>query len=84
MKYRRFFYMTLLAMLCTWFAACSSDDETQSDDKGTSSLVGTWIMSETNDIYVLKENGSGIGCEDAENAVVDTWFFNYTPTSQEL
>lgn len=78
MKYRRFFYMTLLAMLCTWFAACSSDDETQSDDKGTNSLVGTWIMSETNDIYVLKENGSGIGCEDAENAVVDTWFFNYT------
>lgn len=73
--------LMLLFMGYVPFLSCSSDKDGEDDHAGgnaQSSLVGTWIMSDDDDVYVFKADGTGIGCEHADDTEQDLWHFNYT------
>lgn len=62
--------------------SCSSDNDGNGDSTSgnelNSSIIGTWKVTDDDDVYVFKEGGIGIGCEHAEDTRQDLWTFNYT------
>lgn len=71
-----------LFLLCLFgtvsFLSCGKDEVKPDGEVNENGVVGTWRLSDDDDVYVFKADGTGIGCEHADDVEQDMWNFLYT------
>lgn len=80
MKNLGILYFVLAIVGALMISSCSEDNKSFEGDGGDGSnvsIVGTWKLTDDDEVYVFKSDGTGIGCEHAESVEQDIWTFRY-------